>query len=243
MRPQPFATLVSALALSLAATAALAAEDVSALLKRKTQEFSDAGKQGDAAVMARLLDARVIFFNETGEVATKKDMVEGATPPPKGVETTLTVTDWNCQQYGNVAVASFIDELTGTVRGRPVHFRFRSVETWLKTGAQWRMIGSETLTLPDANDPPAVILPAAALDDYVGSYAAGGTTITFTRQGADLMASANGGAAAVQKAAAADVLFTPGSAQVRKIFQRDATGKIVGFVYVTPTQDLVFRRA
>src|SRR6202012_2591643 len=56
------------------------AEDSGALLHKLTQTFSDAGQQGDGPGMARLLDPNVIFFNETGEKATRADMAGGGAP-------------------------------------------------------------------------------------------------------------------------------------------------------------------
>lgn len=227
--------------LSLAGIPVCAAEDVSALLLQKTQTFSDAGQQGDAAVMDRMLDDSVVFFNEGGDQATKKDMVSSATPPSKGVATKMTVTDWNCQVHGNVAVASFVDDQVQDFHGQPFHAQYRSVETWLKEGTDWRMIGSQTVAL--SVDPPAIALPAKALDDYVGEYQAGpDVKFTFTRSGDVLMASANGGPAAAQKAELPDVFFTPGRARYRKIFQRDDSGKVIGFVSRREGHDLLFKR-
>jgi ketosteroid isomerase-like protein len=230
---------LSLLALSVC-TSAHAGEDVSALLKAQTQAFSEAGKRGDAALMQRYLSDEVVFFNEAGDRATKKDLVEGATPPPPGsTPQTITTTDWDCKVHGDVAVTSFIDVLdqgTGTQR-----VRFRSVETWRREGRQWRMISSETLTLQD--DPAATMLDAKTLDEYAGTYSAGkDLTFTFTRQGSDLMASVNGGPPTPQKAETRDVVFTPGQARGRKVFQRDGAGKVIGFVYLRPGQDLLFKR-
>ena len=222
-------------------TVSARAEDVSAILLQKTQEFSDAGQQGQAAVMDRMLDPDVVFVNETGEPAAKADMVSGAAPPPKGVDIKMTVTDWHCQVFGDVAVARFIDDQAVDDHGQTRHARFRSVETWRKSAGDWRMIGSETLTLPE--DPAPVTLSARALDDYVGAYEAGpGLKFTFTRSGDDLVASVNGGAPSVQKAEARDIFFTPGRGVVRKVFQRGADGKVTGFVYIRANGDLTFRR-
>lgn len=242
MRSIPSA-LACAVLLGVAAPSlpAMAAEDVSALLLRKTQAFSDAGQQGDAAVMDRVLDEHVVFFNEGGDQATKQDMVSSAKPPPRGVSTRMTVTDWNCQVHGDVAVASFIDDQVQDFHGQPFHARYRSVETWLKEGEDWKMIGSQTLALQE--DPPAVALPAKALDDYVGDYQAGpDVKFTFARNGDDLTASLNGGPPSVQKAELRDVFFTPGRARQRKIFQRDASGRITGFVSRREGHDIVFKR-
>jgi ketosteroid isomerase-like protein len=230
------------LSIVLATTATTAwAEDVSALLKRQTQEFSDAGQIGDTKVLDRYLDPKVVFFNEGGDQATKKDMIAPGPPPPKGVSVKMTVTDWHVEQHGDVAVASFIDDQQMNFHGQPVHAQYRSVETWLKEGSDWKMVGSETIALQQ--DPPVIVLAAAQLDQYAGTYTAGpGAVIVLSRKGGDLYSSANGGAPVLQKVELPGVLFTPGTPRVRKIFERDAHGRIIGFASRREGHDIVFRR-
>ena len=233
--------LLGALAMIAAAPVTAAAnEDVSALLLRKTQAFSDAGPVGDGKAMAALADPRLVFFNENGDRATRDDLASITPGPPNRVTTRMSVTDWDCQVHGDVAVTSFIDNAARTdAAGRTTVFRYRSVETWLHRGKDWTMIGSETVALAD--DPAAV--PVAAVDDYVGTYrAASGQTFTFARQGTDLAATTGGQPPSVQKAEAPDILFTPGAARAVKIFRRDASGKVTGFIYHRTGQDILFSR-
>jgi ketosteroid isomerase-like protein len=214
------------------------AQDSCDLLHKRTQAFSDAGQRGDGAAMAKMLDPDVIFFNETGEKATRADMA-GATPTAAGAPIrTITTTDWDCKVHGDVAVASFIDVLE---QGKPGETKFRSVETWRKEGAAWKMIGSETLTLQQ--DPDPVVLDGKALDEYAGSYEAGASMqFTFVRKGGDLVASLNGGAGTAQKAQARDIFFTPGHGTTPKVFQRGDDGKITGFIYLRGKNSIVFKR-
>lgn len=214
------------------------AQDSCGLLHKRTQAFSDAGQRGDGAAMANMLDPDVIFFNETGEKATRADLA-GATPPAAQASIrTITTTDWGCKVYGDVAVTSFIDVLE---QGKPGEMRFRSVETWRKDGAAWKMIGSETLTLQQ--DPDPVALEGRALDEYAGTYeAATDMKFTFTRRGGDLVASLNGNAETAQKAQARDIFFTPGHGTTPKVFQRGNDGKITGFIYLRGRNSIVFKR-
>ena len=214
------------------------AQDGCGFLHKQTQAFSDAGQRGDGAAMAKMLDPGVIFFNETGEKATRADMA-GATPPAAGAPIrTITTTDWDCKVYGDVAVTSFIDVLE---QGKPGEMKFRSVESWRKQGAGWKMIGSETLTLQQ--DPDAVVLDGEALDEYVGSYEAGASMkFTFARKGGDLLASLNGSAETAQEAQARDIFFTPGHGTTPKVFQRGDDGKITGFIYLRGKNSIVFKR-
>src|SRR5579864_4450275 len=121
------ATCTIAVVALLAATAQ-AAEDDAAVIRRQSQEFSDASASGDAAVLARYLDDRVIFMNEGGDMATKKDIVDGAQPSPKGTSNTLKQTDLKVELHGNVAVTSFADLSTVQFHGQTLHAKYLSTE-------------------------------------------------------------------------------------------------------------------
>ena len=69
---------------------AQANDDVAALIKRQSQEFSDASASGDAKVLGKYLDDRVLFMNEGGDMPTKKEIVDGAQPPANGMKNQLT---------------------------------------------------------------------------------------------------------------------------------------------------------
>jgi ketosteroid isomerase-like protein len=227
----------------LAAAPAIAATgDVSALLLKKTEAFSDAGPLGDGKAMAAMADDRLIFFNENGEQSTKPDLASITPGPANGITTRMKVSDWNIQVHGNVAVTSFIDNQERTdAHGQVAHARFRSVETWLKEGGDWRMIGSETVALAD--DPAVIAMTPAELDEYAGTYrAASGQLFTVARQGSELAAATGDQPFAIQKAEQRDIFFTPGLARFVKIFQRDAVGKIVRVIYHRPGRDVVFDR-
>ena len=103
------------------------------------------------------------------------------------------------------------------------------------------MIGSQTLALPD--DPAAVTLTAAQLDEYPGDYrAADGREFRFVRDGDHLNASLQGGPATAQAAEVRDVFFTPGRPRFRKVFTRDRDGQVDGFLYRAEGHDLRFLR-
>ena len=73
-------------------------------------------------------------------------------------------------------------------------------------------------------------MPAATLDQYVGTYEAGPKlTVKIERQGDGLVSATNGGKTTSLLAEVVDVFFTPGQPRIRRIFERDAAGKIVGF--------------
>jgi ketosteroid isomerase-like protein len=231
----------AALAVLFATAQASGAETLSQKLKRQTQEFSDAGQEGHAAIMNRYLDPTVVFVNENGSMSSKKDIIEGVSPPQPGVIVSIKVTEWMMRRHGDVAVASFVDDLTQDFHGQVLNFKYRSTEVWKLTGANWRMISSQTLTVPE--DPPAVALAPAVLEDYVGTYQiTPDIVITITRQDNKIFSALNGGAASEMKIEVRDVLFTPGRPG-RKIFQRDELGHVTGYRSRLEGRDILVTKA
>lgn len=223
-----FIRALSFLACACALVGAANAETLSERLKRQTQEFSDAGHEGNKAVLERYLDAHVIFVNETGELASKQDIIDSAAPPPAGISMSLKVTEWQMQRQGDVAVATFVDTLSENYHGQELKVDYRSIEVWQRRGSDWKMISSETLTVP--HDPKAVQLPLQDLNEYVGTYkVAADVTVTITVKDGELYSAANGGTPSALKAELRDVFFTPGRAG-RKIFVRDAQGHVSAYL-------------
>jgi ketosteroid isomerase-like protein len=223
------------------ATSACAVEDDLATITRVSQEFSDASAVGDAKAFEKYLDDDVIFMDESGAISTKHDIVAGATPPTEGISNKLVQSDLDIKLHSNVAVTSFTDNSTVNVYGQISKARYRSTEVWMKKNGAWKMISSQTLALPD--DPAHIRLSADALDQYVGNYDAGPKlAIRIERKGDSLLSSTNGGKSNPLLVEARDVLFTPGQPRLRRIFERDATGKVIGFNSRREGHDLHFKR-
>lgn len=234
-------SLAMAAVLLAVGSAAVAAGDDVATIKRQSQEFSDASATGDARVFEKYLDDNVIFMNESGSISTKRQIVEGASPPPKGITNHLEQSDFDVKLHGNVAVTIFTDNSTVSFFGQSLKARYRSTEVWLKEKDGWKMISSQTLALPD--DPPGIQIPVRELDEYVGTYSAGpGYVIKIERDGESLISTTNGGQSSPLLIEVRDVLFTPGQPRLRRVFERDAAGKIVGFNSRREGHDLHFKR-
>jgi hypothetical protein len=153
----------------------------------------------------------------------------------------LVQDDFHVVFVGDVAVTSFTDHATVHFFGQVMHPDFRSTEVWKKFGGGWQMISSQTMAVPV--DPPKVTVTAKALDDYVGAYQADPSfVIRIRRDGESLKSSTNGGAETVLLCETPDVFFTAGQPRLRRIFERDAEGRIVRFRSRREGMDLVFRR-
>lgn len=233
---------LASLALSaIASCAALAAGDVSTVLRSQTQEMVDAVAPGNAAPWQKYVDGRASFTDENGALMTKAQLLSGFGPLPPGASGTIQVTDWKATVVGDVAVTTYIEDEHENFHGQQLHALYRATDTWLKEAEGWRLIAEQDIALQQ--DPLAVTLPVATLDQYVGIYRAGPDyTYTIARNGDELTGQTNSGKPAALKAELADVLFTPGQPRTRKIFQRDASGKVTGFVSRREERDVVFTR-
>ena len=219
------------------ASAGSNSESLSNLLKRQTQEFSDAGQEGNKAVIDRYLDPDVVIVNEDGSVSTKADAVESTNAPQPGVTLSIKVTEWMMRRHGHVAVAAFVDDLTENYHGQALDFKYRSTEVWKLKDRDWRMISSQTLTVRE--DPLAIHLAGDVLQDYVGTYkAAPEAIVKITRKEDHIFIAINDGAPTEMKVEVHDVLFTPGRPG-RKVFQRDEQGHVTGYRNRTDGRDIL----
>lgn len=226
-------------ALVLAPVAALA--DDSAVLKAKMQALMDAVAPGNKAPWAATLDPRYVSTDENGDVANYDQTIAQITPLPKGSSGTIAVTDWKATVFGDSAVTTEIDDEHENFHGQNIHAQYRATATWTKVSGDWKLIAMQTIAL--RQDPPAVVLPAALIDSYVGRYRLGpGYTYAITQSDGRLYGATNDGRPVELKAEVADVLFTPGQPRTRKIFQRDASGKVTGFLSRREERDIVFTR-
>jgi hypothetical protein len=191
-------------------------------------------------VLERYLDPDVVYVNEDGSIVGKAQVVDGASSPPAGIAMSIKVTDWALRRHGNTAVATFVDVLTENFYGQALEYKYRSTEVWQLNRHEWRLIASQTLTLPV--DPPAMQLPPEALEEYVGSYRlAPKNVLKITLQGGRLFASIDDGAAVEIKPEVRDVLFTPGRPG-RKVFQRDDHGHVLGYHIRLDGRDIAVKK-
>jgi hypothetical protein len=106
-------------------------------------------------------------------------------------------------------------------------------DVWRRTPAGFRLVASQVFAL--LRDPPRIELTEAALDAYAGTYELAPDARARVRREADhLVAERDGRPAQPFVPELVDVFFTPGRARTRRIFQRDASGRITG----PPTRQL-----
>lgn len=215
--------------------------DVPALLQRQTQELFDAIIPGDRTPWTRYLHESIVYAAEDGTTKTKAELVEEIRPLPKEITGKLRVTHFRAMLHAGTAITNYIADEEETYFGQVLHARYMVTDTWMQADTRWLLIGSQVLALRD--DPPEIQLSPVKLDEYVGVYTlTPEVTYTIRRDGERLTGVRSGRKPETLKSELVDCLFVPGQPRLRKIFQRDATGRVTGFVERRESWDITWRR-
>jgi hypothetical protein len=220
-----------------------AADDaaLSAELQARTQTLVDAIASGNKAPWDAATDPALIFVTENNEVIGKARLLKEMEPLPAGLVGSIKVMDYRLQRHGDSAVATYIADETLDYHGQILKTKFRTTDSWHRQAAGWKMVSSMTLAV--LGDPPAIALPASALAAYVGRYSltpAIGYTIRL--DGTRLYGKRDGRDESELKAEVLDMFFVPGQPRSRKVFYRDAAGRVTGFGDRREGQDIKWRK-
>ena len=123
---------------------------------------------GDAAVWQRYLSDRVVYVSETGEVANKKQLLEGFAQFPQGIAGSIEVRNVRITDFGNLAVSVFDAHEKQRIYDQQIEVNYRSTHTWQRESGRWRLIAAQNLVL--AKDPRALPTNTRRLADFVGTY-------------------------------------------------------------------------
>lgn len=222
--------------------AAPAAPEVETELRTLTQALVDAVAPGNAPVWDRYLDPAFLQLDENGTVRTKPELLAELRPLPAGLVGSIRVDRFRVEISGDTAIASVELQESLDYHGQHLATRFRSLDTWQRTPAGWRLIGQHTAAV--LRDPPAVTLSRDELCSYAGTYRL--TDAISTRIGCDadgLTAEREGRPALHYRPELRDLFFAPGQPRSRRIFLRDAAGRITAFADRREGEDVVWRRA
>jgi hypothetical protein len=214
--------------------------DDRATITQQMQEMSDALVPGDVAVWDKYLDAGIVYAEEDGSFKGKAEALKEIMPLPKGLGGNIKIVLLSYHQDGDVAVALFRQVETENYFAQVLHANYLTNTTWRKRADGWKMIAGQVLA--EKTDPPALALPALA--QYAGTYRLKGADRTYVLAFTDgkLVATRTARKPETWNAEAADVFFVSGDPRIRKIFQRDATGRITGFVERRESWDIVWEK-
>jgi hypothetical protein len=214
---------------------------VNSVLRRQTQELLVASTTGSSTVWDKYLDADLLYTDEQGDVMSKSQVLHEIKPLPDGVSVAINLIDFTVTRKGPLAITSHLDDEHENYHGHALHCQYRTTDTWLRIGDQWKLIGSQVLAL--RTDPPSIPLTPQHMDEYTGRYRLSSTvTYEIRNKAGALEGERTGSKPESLLAEVADMLFVPGKPRVRKIFLRDPEGRITGFVDRREAWDLTWTR-
>ena len=215
--------------------------DTTALLRAKDQALLDAIAPGDRKVWEAALASDAVYVDENGVILNRSDFLKQLEPLPAGASGNLKIIYYSAQVSGDLATVIHKDDEQEVYHGQQLSAQYLTTETWQREDGEWKLHLIHTYAVP--KDPPAITLPAKELEQYVGTYsAAPDLTYVIKFDGQRLVGGRQGSSPKPLNVEVRDVLFVPGQTRIRKIFQRDAKGKITGYVDRRESWDLVWKR-
>jgi hypothetical protein len=162
-------------------------------------------------------------------------------PLPAGVSGKITIGQFAVKLFGDTAVVLHVDEEAEDYHGHELHARYMSTATWRYSVQGWKLIGTEVIAT--LIDPPAIALPPEQLDEYLGTYdLTDAISYTIKREGDHLVGQRTDKPPQSLRVELRDVLFVPGQPRSRKIFLRDARGRIDRIADRRDARDVMWTR-
>ncbi len=204
--------------------------DLSARLRADDEVLLKAVHTADRAAWQRLAAPDFAYVDEEGGVtplpAFLNELAPMSTPP-------LVIESYTLTRSGDTASVIHRD-----TDDEHTHYLF--TETWQRLDGEWRL---RILHISNVlGDPPAIVLTHTQIDELTGTYHSGSKTITIRREGDRILAKRDGRPDEEQKAETRDVLFTPGSPRIRRVFERDRNGTVTSFVLRYSTSDVLWTK-
>jgi ketosteroid isomerase-like protein len=236
------AVLAGVFALAAPAFAEPAPPALVADLRARDQAMLDGFASGDQSPFDRVLAPTVMYLDENGDLYDRKGLLDTVRPLPAGASGVIRIVDYRVELHGDTAIVFHRDDETEDYHGHLLKAQYLMTEAWVKGADGWKVTLWHAYVV--AKDPPAIEVAPAVLDAYVGRYRAGPglKDYVITRDGNDLSGGREGGTRVAIKVESGDVLFRPGDPRWRLIFQRDASGRVTGFIERREGEDLLWVR-
>ena len=211
-------------------------------LKQATQQLLDAVAPGDTAVWQKYLAEGCLYTDEEGNVKTKDDLLKELKPLPKGYIGSIRMGEPKVFIQDNVIVMSHRDREELELYGQKLITWFHSTDTWAKQkDGQWRLVAAHVTAIP--NERKQIAVSPEKLEGYVGQYQLAPDVIyTITREAGKLFGQRTGRVKEELLPLCEDTFYRKGVWRGEKVFERDASGRIVRMLDRRENNDLVWRK-
>lgn len=204
-------------------------------------EIVHAIEPGDKAVFDKYLTDDFILVDRDGlQTLTKKDVVDGTTPLPKGYWLKFEIADVELREFGDVAVLIFRTVEREGIHDQEILVNYRGTDVFVKRNGEWKLAVWQYVELQRDAEPTKV--NPAEYDRLVGIYVMGpGIRYSVTRRGAKLFGAREGRPEEELVPESDDVFYVPGT-EFRRIFVRDASGRVLEMLGRRKGTDIRWKR-
>jgi ketosteroid isomerase-like protein len=232
---------LSSCVLVLGALSAQAQSADESALRALDQKLLDAIADGGLQLYSQTLAPEAMSVDENGAIQDCVEFLKQLQPMAAGVSGSLKMVTHKAQIFGDFATVIHTDDEVENYHGQTLHAQYLTTETWTKRAGHWQLLLLHVAAL--AHTPTAVRLSPRELEAYPGRYTAGTDLVyVVTLKEGHLEGGRPGRTASRLDAEVRDVFFIEGQPRVRKIFERDASGKVSGFVDRREGGDLVWKK-
>jgi hypothetical protein len=211
--------------------------DLKAQLRRDDERLLTAVHRGDRQTWAELTSPDFIYVEE-GQVSRREQFL--AELEEDGLDA-LVIRRYEIHLLGDTAQIlheDMVPQRPGVVSTKGAYLLM--TETWQRVDGKWllRIVHTDRVRV----SPPPIELPLAKLDEFEGTYRSQSDTYVIRRHDSRLEGIRAGKTTLELEVEAADVLFVPDDVYLRKVFQRDAQGRITGFIDRRENTDRLWTR-
>lgn len=210
-------------------------------LMRIAQELYDAVAIGNKAPWEKYVAGDVIYTDENWHILTKKDLVDGLSPLPKGYSGSIRMANVQSRINGDAAVLSYRALEEEYVFGQKLNPIYLVTDTYFKRNGRWQMVASHVIVMPSERQ--TLVVNPKLYESIVGQYElTPDVTYTITLEGEKLIGQRSGRAKEELVPADNNTFFRKGTLRGEKVFARDASGRVTAMLDRRENNDLTWKK-
>lgn len=209
-------------------------------LVHRTQLLSDSVAIGDQGPWKLYYADDALYFDEKGRAMNKTALVADVAPLPHGYSGKIRVVKPQSRLLGNTAILAYDLDETEIIFGQQLHARYHGADTWMYRNGRWQIVVTQMMRYYE--DPAPGSINPALLNDYIGTYQlAPGVTLMILRDVDKLYYQRGQRPREPLLPEVADLFFRPGS-EGRRVFHRDASGRVDAMIDRRNNEDVVWKK-